>query len=194
MQNPTLVACIFNNASSAVGAIHELRGTGFSDDQLGIVVRRDTDEHGTNTLAREIISDLLGAAGRCLLPDAEINISIKQNEPVTIVKAEHQQEKRGTGIIIGGVIGGTLGTIAILQPPEIGFVVVGGILTAILGNATPGGIAANFLHMGIPAHNARYYAQKFQEGCIIFMVKAAEQQQEVQDILHYHRAYSIEVY
>ena len=193
MQNPTLVACIFDNASLAVDAIHELRRTGFSDDQLGIVVRRDTDEHATNTLAREIISDLLGIAGIYLLPDAEINISIKQNEPVAIVKAR-QQKKRGTGIIIGGVIGGTLGTIAILQPPEIGMVVVGGILTAILGNATPGGIAANFLRMGVPAHNARYYAQKFQEGCIIFMIKATEQQKEVQDILHYHRAHSIEVH
>jgi hypothetical protein len=194
MQNPTLVACIFDNASSAVDAIHELRRTGFSDDQLGIVVRRDTDEHGTNTLAKEIISDLLGAAGLCLLPNSEISIPIQQNEPVTSVKAEQPQEKRDTGIIIGGVIGGILGTIAILQPPEIGMIVVGGILTTILGDATPGGIAANFLHMGVPTHNALYYAQKFQEGLIIFMIKPAEQQQEVQDILHYHRAHSIEVH
>jgi hypothetical protein len=194
MQNSTLVACIFNNASSAVDAIHELRRTGFSDDQLGIVVRRDTDEYGINILAREIISDLLGATGICLLPNSEINIPLKYNESVTIVKAEQPQEKRGTKIIVSGVIGGILGTIAILQPPEIGMIVVGGILTAILGDAAPGGIAANFLRMGVPTHNALYYAQKFQEGLIIFMIKATEQQQEVQDILHYHRAHSIEVH
>ena len=71
---------------------------------------------------------------------------------------------------------------------------VGGILTAILGVATPGGIAANFLHMGVPEHAARHYERKFREGYIIFMIKATEQQQEAQDILRYHRAHSIEVY
>jgi hypothetical protein len=192
MQKPALVVCIFDNASSAVDAIHELRGTGFSDDQMGIVVRRDTDEDATNVLAREIISILLGTTSIYLLPASEINVPIKQNEPGTIVTA--QQGKRAARIIIGGVIGGTLGTIAILQPPEIGLIVAGGILTAILGEATPGGIAANFLHMGISEHSARYYEQKFLECCIIFMVKATEQQQEAQDILRYHRAHNIEVH
>ncbi len=192
MQKPALVVCIFDNASSAVDAIHELRGTGFSDDQMGIVVRRDTNDDTTNILAREMISNLLGATGIYLLPAAEINIPIKQDEPVTIVTVE--QEKRAAGIIIGGVIGGMLGTIAILQPPEIGLIVAGGILTAILGEATPGGIAANFLRMGISEHSARYYKHKFLEGCIIFMVRAIEQQQEVQDILRYHRAHNIDVH
>lgn len=192
MQKPALVVCIFDNASSAVDTIHELRGTGFSDDQMGIVVRRDTNDDTTNVLARDIISNLLGATGIYLLPAPEINIPIQQNESVTIVTAK--QEKRAAGIIVSGVVGGTLGTIAILHPPEIGLIVVGGILTAILGEATPGGIAASFLHMGISERSTRYYEQKFLEGCIIFMVKAPEQQQEVQDILRYHRAHNIEVH
>jgi hypothetical protein len=190
MQKLTLVACIFDDADSAVDAIHELRGTGFSDDQLGLVVRHDMDGYVPNTLAKEIINGLLGTAGKSLLPAPETN----HHEPVPSTEAGHQQEKRATGIIIGGVIGGTLGTVAVLQPPEIGLIVVGGILTAILGAATPGGIAANLLRMGIPADNAHSYAQKFLAGCIILTIKADEQQQEIQDILHYHRAHNIEVH
>lgn len=192
MPKPALVVCIFDNATSAFDAIHELRVTGFSDDQMGIVVRRDTDENTTNVLAREIISNLLGATSIYLLPASEINIPLKQIESVTNVTAD--QEKHAVSIIIGGVIGGTLGTIAILQPPEIGLIVAGGILTTILGKATSGGMAANFLRMGIPAHSAHDYAQKFLKGCIVFMVRATEQQQEAQDILHYHRAHNIEVH
>ncbi|MBA2392018.1 MAG: hypothetical protein H0V70_04655 [Ktedonobacteraceae bacterium] len=190
MQKSTLVACIFDDADSALDAIHELRRSGFSDDQLGLVVRYDTDEQELNTLAREIISGLLGTASTSLL----LALETHRDEPGTNTKAEQSQEKRTPGIIIGGVIGGTLGTVALLHLPEIGLIVTGGILTAILGDAIQGGFAANLLHMGIPAHHAHHYAHIFQAGCIIFMIKADEQQQEIQDILHYHRARNIEVH
>lgn len=196
MKKRILVTCLFEDASSAVDVIHELRRTGFSDDQLGFVVRQDMDEHGTNILARGIIDGLLGGTDMLLLPPSETDISMEQREPATSAEAERQdtQEKRSAGIIIGGVIGGTLGTVAVLRFPAIGLIVAGGSLAASLAAATPGGIADKFLSIGIAGRNARYYERKFHTGSIIFTIKADEQQQEAQDILRYHRAQDIEVH
>jgi hypothetical protein len=188
----TLVACVFDDADSVVDVIHELRQTGFSDDQLGFVVRCNTHEHGTNVLARKIIGSLLGVAGMLLPPISGTNISTEHRETVTNIEVERQntQEKRDPGIIVGGVIGGTLGAVAVLRLPDIGLILAGGSLASILADASPGGIAGNFLGIGIAN-----YEQKFQAGGIVFIIKAdEEQQQEAQDILRYQRAHSIEVH
>ncbi len=196
MKKRTLVAAIFDDAGSAVDAIHELRRTSCSDDQLGFVVRYDTDEHGINPLARDIIGDLLGDGDTLLLPVLETSIPIEYSQSALIVEEEPQntQEKSQARIIIGGIIGGTLGTVTTLLLPGIGLVVAGGALAATLGVAIPASMTPKFLSMGIPEHKAHYYAQQFQAGSIILTIKAADQQKEAQDILRYHRACSIEIY
>ncbi len=196
MKKRTLVACIFDDADSVVDVIHELRRTGFSDDQLGFVVRYAMDEHDTNIRAREIVGGLLGGDGMLLSSTSETNISVERGQPAISVEAEHQntQDKRNAGIIIGGVIGGTLGTVAVLRLPGIGLIVAGGSLAAILADTSSPGIAGNFLSIGMPGRNARDYEQKFQAGSIVFTIKANEQRQEAEDILRHHRAHSIEVH
>ena len=194
MKKHILVICIFDDASSAVDVIHELRRSGFSDDQLGFAVRYAMNEHGANILAEEIMNGLLGGTAMLRSLVSETDIYMEQREAATSAGAERQQEKHGAGSIIGGVIGGTLGTVAVLRLPAIGLIVAGGSLAAILADAAPGRVVDNFLSIDIPVQKARYYEQKFQIGSIIFTIKANEQQQEAQDILRYHRAHSIEVH
>ncbi len=196
MKKRTLVVAIFDDAGSAVDAIHELRRSSLSDDQLGFVIRYDTDEHGTNALARDIIGDLLGTGDVLLLPVSEASIPVKHDQSALIVEeeAQHTPEKERAKIIIGSVIGGTLGTVALLRLPAIGLVVAGGALAATLGVVAAESMTPKFLSIGIPEHKAHYYEQQFQIGNVILTIKAAEQQQEALDILRYHRACSIEVH
>lgn len=196
MKKRTLVVAIFDDAGSAVDAIHELRRSSLSDDQLGFVVRYDTDEHGTNALARDIVGDLLGTGDVLLLPVSETSVPVEHSQSALIVEDEAQNtpEKEQAKIIIGSVIGGTLGTVALLRLPAIGLVVAGGTLAATLGVAAAESMTPRFLSIGIPEHKARYYEQQFQMGNVILTIKAAEQQQEALDILRYHRACSIEVH
>ncbi len=195
MKKRTLVVGIFTDAGSAVDAIQELRRSSFSDDQLGFVVRYNTDKHGCNILARDII-DLLATGAVLPLPVAETSTPVEQIDSALIVEEKPQdtQEKNPARFIIGGVIGGTLGTVATLQLPGIGPVVAGGTLIAPLGVAAAGSLTPSFLSIGISEHKSSYYEQQFQAGSIILTVKAATQQQEAQDVLHYHRACSIEVH
>lgn len=202
MKKRTLVIGIFDDAGSAVDAIHELRRSSFTDDQLGFVVRYATDEHDTNALANDIIDSLLGTENGLLLPVSETGMPVEHSQSALIVEGEPQNtqntqntpEKKQVRIIIGGVIGGTLGTVATLLLPGIGSVVAGGTLAATLGVAASESMTPRFLSIDMPEQKARYYEHQFQAGNIILTIKAAELQQEAQDILRYHRACSIELF
>ncbi|MBV9616360.1 MAG: hypothetical protein JO031_12955 [Ktedonobacteraceae bacterium] len=191
MKKRTLVAGIFDDADSAVDAIHELRRSGFSDDQLGFVVRHDTNEHAPNALARGMIDGLLGNSD--LLAT---NTSAEHSKPATVVgeKLPNTHEKGRAGIIIASVIGGALGTVATLRLPGLGPVVAGGALAAALAVAASESLTTIFLSIGIPAHKIRSYEQRFQAGYIILTIKANQRLQEALDTLRYHRACSIEVH
>ncbi len=241
MQKHSTVVGIFDDHTAAVDAIKELRQSGFSDDQIGFVVRHDTSntDQETNTVARGVVGGLLGAADALLLPvtgpgDAstmleaalpateevidtmrrpgshteqpaasstdvpppstlETPVQTEQDEAVTTGKADFL-EKRGTSIITGSVIGGTLGAVAAMLIPGIGPILAGGLLAATFGGAAIGGIAGGFLGMGVPEHRARYYEQQFQAGRIILTIKASKQQQQALDILRHYGAREVEAH
>src|ERR1019366_2901969 len=204
MKKRMLVTGIFADADSAVDAIHELRRTSFSDDQLGFVVRYNTDEHSPNPLARCIAESLPGVKDILFPPlletgaetGTETGIAEEHSQVALLVeeKFQHIQKKGQTGIIVNSVIGGTLGVVATLQLSTIGLVIVGGTLAATLATVATGEMIARLLSIGISEHKVRDYEQQFLARNIIFTLKAAGQQQEAQDILRYHRAYSIEVH
>jgi hypothetical protein len=200
MKKCTLVAGIFDDASSAVDAIHELRRTSFSDDQLGFVVRSDTDEYNPNPLARCIVDSLPGGKVTDILfpslseTGSEAGRAAEQSQATLLVEAKFQRTQKKGQIIVNCVIGGTLGAVATLQLCDIGLVIAGGTLAATLATVARGGMSIRLLQIGIPDHKIRYYEQQFLVGNIIFTVKAAAYPQEAQDILRYHRAYSVEAY
>jgi hypothetical protein len=249
MQKHSTVVGIFDNHTAAVDAIKDLRQNGFSDDQLGFVVRHDdganTDEttgQGANPVARGVIGGLLGAADTLLLPvigpgdastilgaalpateEAMDNIHQPGSHPTqpaqsassspdvptptsseTTIQAERDEpaatdepgflEERGTSIITGSVIGGTLGAVAAMLIPGIGPILAGGLLAATFGGAAIGGIAGGFLSMGVPEHRARYYEQQFQAGNIILTVKTGDRQQQALDTLRHYGAREVEAH
>jgi hypothetical protein len=243
MQKHSTVVGIFDNHTAAVDAIKDLRQNGFSDDQLGFVVRHDdganTDEttgQGANPVARGVVGGLLGAADTLLLPvigpgdastllgaalpateEAIDNLDRTGSHPTqptpsssdvppseTTIQEERDElaatdepgflEERGTSIITGSVIGGTLGAVAAMLIPGIGPILAGGLLAATFGGAAIGGIAGGFLSMGVPEHRAHYYEQQFQAGHIILTVKAGDRQQQALDTLRHYGATEVEAH
>ncbi len=246
MQKHSTVVGIFDNHIAAVDAIKDLRQNGFSDDQIGFVVRHDdganaddTTGHGANSVARGVVGGLLGAADTLLLPvigpgdastilgatlsateeamdnldrtgshptqptpsssdvppvvPSETTTQAAQDDPVATDEPSFLEE-RGTSIITGSVIGGTLGAVAAMLIPGIGPILAGGLLAATFGGAAIGGIAGGFLSMGVPEHRARYYEQQFQAGHIILTVKAGDRQQQALDTLRHYGAREVEAH
>ncbi|MDQ2884529.1 MAG: general stress protein [Chloroflexota bacterium] len=242
MQKHSTVVGVFDNHTAAVDAIKDLRQNGFSDDQIGFVVRHDdganTDDpsgQGANPVARGVVGGLLGAADTLLLPvigpgdastilgaalpateEAMDNLPQPGSQPAssstdvpaapseTTVQAQRKEpaatdepgflEERGTSIITGSVIGGTLGAVAAMLIPGIGPILAGGLLAATFGGAAIGGIAGGFLSMGLPEHRARYYEQQFQAGHIIVTVKAGDRQQQALNTLRHYGALEVEAH
>jgi hypothetical protein len=243
MQKHSTVVGVFDNHTAAVDAIKDLRQNGFSDDQIGFVVRHDdgtnTDDttvQGSNAVARGVVGGLLGAADTLLLPvmgpgdastilgaalpateEAMDNLHRPGTQPAssstdvpppaasdTTVQTEPDEpaathepgflEERGTSIITGSVIGGTLGAVAAMLIPGIGPILAGGLLAATFGGAAIGGIAGGFLSMGMPEHRARYYEQQFQAGHIILTVKAGDRQQQALETLRHYGAIDVEAH
>jgi hypothetical protein len=253
MKKHSTIVGIFDNHTAVVDAIKELRQSGFSDDQIGFVVKRNdgsnTDDTATqepNAIARGVVGGLLGAADVLLpvtgpgdastmlgaalpateeaienlshpglhksqspqsssadattpaTPAQETGNEVTERKPAEPAETrEHRPdvlEERGTSIITGSVIGGTLGAVAAMLIPGIGPVVAGGILAATFGGAAIGGIAGGFLGMGIPEHKAQYYEQEFQAGRIILTIKTAGQAQQALDILRHYGAQQVEVH
>lgn len=244
MQKHSTIVGIFDDHTAVVDAIKELRQSGFSDDQIGFVVRHDggsnTDDatqQTPNAIARGVVGGLLGAADMLLLPvtgPSEASTLLEAALPATEEAIDNMRrpgsqsaepassstsspatpqtptqteqgepaatnepgflEERGTSIITGSVIGGTLGAVAAMLIPGIGPILAGGLLAATFGGAAIGGIAGGFLGMGIPEHRARYYEQQFQAGRIILTVKAGKQQQQALEILRHNGAHEVEVH
>ncbi len=246
MQKRSTVVGIFDTHTAAVDAIKDLRQNGFSDDQLGFVVRHDdstnTDNptgQGANSVARGVVGGLLGAADTLLLPvigpgdastilgaalpateeamdnldrtgshptqptssssdappsaPSETTTQAAQDDPVATDEPSFLEE-RGTSIITGSVIGGTLGAVAAMLIPGIGPILAGGLLAATFGGAAIGGIAGGFLSMGVPEQRARYYEQQFQSGHIIVTVKAGDRQQQALNTLRHYGATEVEAH
>jgi hypothetical protein len=246
MQKHSTVVGVFDNHTAAVDAIKDLRQNGFSDDQIGFVVRHDdganTDDpavQGSNAVARGVVGGLLGAADTLLLPvmgpgdastilgaalpateEAMDNLHRPGTQPTqptssstdvppsvpsdTTVQTEPDAsgttdepgflEERGTSIITGSVIGGTLGAVAAMLIPGIGPILAGGLLAATFGGAAIGGIAGGFLSMGMPEHRARHYEQQFQAGHIILTIKAGDRQQQALNTLRHYGATDVEAH
>jgi len=75
MKKHSTVVGLFDDHTAVVEAIKELRQSGFSDDQIGFVVRHhdgsntgDTATQGSDAVARGVVGGLLGAADALLLP------------------------------------------------------------------------------------------------------------------------------
>ena len=76
----------------------------------------------------------------------------------------------------GLLVGGLIGTAAVLLIPGFGLATVGGILLASLGGAAIGAAAGSLLgaliSIGLPEEEARHYQKELEAGRIVVTVKA----------------------
>jgi len=153
------VVGVFPTHTQAENAINELHRFGFTDQQIGYVVREANGNTRGNIPPNEthtaqnavggavgggVIGGLVGAASSLLIP--------------------------GFGpAIAGGILATTLGGVAI--------------------GAVAGGLIGALTQIGVPEDEAYYYQQEFEAGRFLVTVSAPGRQQEALDVLRRNGAY-----
>ncbi|MEA2642697.1 MAG: hypothetical protein QOF51_4091 [Chloroflexota bacterium] len=154
---------VFAGREQADQAVAELHRTGFTDDEIGYVLRggnvaRPEDIHGgkeaepadgavTGAIAGASIGSVLAAAAAAFVP--------------------------GIGpVLSGGILAGLLGGAAVGAA-------TGGLLGALLG-------------MGIPEAEARFYEGELQSGHALIMVKTVDRATEAHEILRRNGGWDLE--
>ncbi|GAC1358119.1 MAG: hypothetical protein PVS3B1_23380 [Ktedonobacteraceae bacterium] len=154
------VVGVFTTRANAENAINDLHSRGFTDQQIGFIVRDNKEAGRTGTTAGSefttgegvavgaasggVVGGLLGAAASLLIP--------------------------GFGpAIAGGILAATLGGVAI--------------------GAATGGIIGALTNAGVPEEEARYYQGEFEAGRVLVTVDAPGRQQEAIDVLRRNGAY-----
>lgn len=101
-----------------------------------------------------------------------------------------------SGMFTGAGVGGLVAAAASLLIPGFGPVLAGGFLVTVLGGAAVGAAAGGLLGalggLGVPEHEARYYAGEFQQGQILVTVRADGRSGEVRQVLLRHGTHDIE--
>jgi hypothetical protein len=144
---PHTVVGLFSGPGSAETAIRALKTAGFSDQDIGVIMR---DLGG----GRELVSQTVdGGAG----------------EGAAAAGA-------ATGAATGGMVGGLLGLLGSLRLPGVGPIVVGGVLGSTLvgagAGAATGGLIGGLIGMGVPSEDARHFDRGFRDGGVVVTVNA----------------------
>ncbi len=159
MRTGRTVVGLFGDAETAQSAIRALRAAGFSDREIGVVMR-----------------DLGG--GRELVDDAAAADS-----------AEGAATGAAAGGVVGGLLGllGSLllpGVGPIMAGGVLGWTLVG----AGAGAAT-GGLVGGLIGMGIPADDARHFDRGFRDGGVLVTANAeSERAGTAAELLRRHGA------
>lgn len=153
---------VFHDHQSAQRAVTELKLSGFTDDQIG-VVGRDTGD--LSRTADDDESFAAEGAGAGVAAGA------------------------GIGALWGlGIIAGALSPIG----PAIAGGALATILTSAAAGAATAGLAGMLVGMGISKDEADYYESEFHAGRIIVTVSTADREAEARSILLNHGAYDFE--
>jgi hypothetical protein len=160
MANKTIVA-LYDEFDDAVKAVRALENGGFQHEDTSLIANNVADRHSSHVTA--------GGRGH----DTEA------------------AEGAGTGATIGAVLGGGAGLLAglgMLAIPGVGPVVAAGPLVALITGAgvgaAAGGILGGLVGMGVPEHEAHYYAEGVRRGGALVTASVPEDQvQRAVDIL-----------
>lgn len=162
IQGRNFIAGLFSTREQAANAINALKASGFTDKQIGIIVR-DKDQHGA------------------LLENTNVD-----------VQEDHSGAAAGAvgGTLLGGLVGLILGTGAMIIP-GVGPVIAGGVLAETIGmtalgagiGAASGSLLGSLADSGMEEDEARYFESGFRTGSILVTVKATERLDEALEIL-----------
>ncbi len=116
----------------------------------------------------------------------------------TAQQQEIERDQERTNRVTGEVIGGIVGTTAILLLPEIGLVLTSGLFVTALSGAALGGIAGGFLssftNMGIPKKKVEHYEREIKANRTLVTIYTADCQTEAIEILQHYGFHDIEIY
>jgi len=154
MNQRSTVVGVFADRVQAEQAVTELHHLGFTDDQIGYVVR---DARGT--------SDTLTPGNK----DSET--------------AERAAVGAASGGVAGGIIGAAASLLIPGVGPAIAGGILAATLGGVVVGAATGGIVGALTGMGVPEEEARYYQGEFEAGRTIVTVNAPGQEQAVKDVL-----------
>lgn len=162
IQGRNFIAGLFSTREQAADAINALKASGFTDKQIGIIVR-DKDQHGA------------------LLENTNVD-----------VQEDHSGAAAGAvgGTLLGGLVGLILGTGAMIIP-GVGPVIAGGVLAETIGmtalgagiGAASGSLLGSLADSGMEEDEARYFESGFRTGSILVTVKATERLDEALEII-----------
>jgi hypothetical protein len=140
------VVGLFGGPGSAETAIRALTTAGFSDQDIGVIMR---DLGSGRELVRQTVDDAdegAAAAGAA------------------------------TGAATGGMVGGLLGLLGSLLLPGVGPIVVGGVLGSTLvgagAGAATGGLIGGLVGMGVSSEDAHHFDRGFRDGGVLVTVNA----------------------
>jgi hypothetical protein len=150
---PTVVA-LFDDRTQAERAVDELQRAGFTDEAIGVAIRRGDAPEGTTDLTDADSEAGEGATAGAL-----------------------------TGGVAGGLLGAAaVGLIPGIGPVLAAGALAGVLGGAAVGAAAGGAIGA-LVGMGVPEEDARYYDQEFRSGRTIVSVQANNRAPEARQIL-----------
>lgn len=145
-----------------------------------------------NRIDVESAIDDLQASG---ISSTDISVLIPESGGVPetgTVKATKAPEGATTGVVAGGITGGTLGLLAgigALAIPGVGpFIAAGPLLAALSGaavGATAGGVVGALVGMGIPELEAKVYEDRIKKGgyLVAVHVNDSNEQKDIREIL-----------
>ena len=172
---------LFDDFQTAQSAVQSLVNRNFSRDDISVAA---------NNTAAGVNADTLDAAS--------------QGEGRKEAMAEGARTGAGAGAVIGTGVGGVLGLLASLGTiwiPGIGPIVAAGPLVATLtgagigaaAGAAVGGLVGALTQVGVPEHDAHFYAEAVRRGSALVIVRAEDNRvDDIADILSEHGAVDVD--
>lgn len=163
-QTRTTVIGVFNTREQAHRAIEDLRGAGFSDNQITMVMH-----HNDNTVD---VTDMDAAKA------AQVTGKSKAGEGAL------------AGAVAGGLGGGAL-ALALGMIPGIGPVLsLGALASGLFGvgaaiGATGGGVVGALIGADFPEEEARFYESELKAGKVLVGVNGGDRADKAQHILEH---------
>ena len=155
------VVGLFDNASDAQAALQDLRGAGFTGDDISFVANNNRGDYGNYSDA-----------------DSGYNTTARDG---TASEAEEGAGFGATGGAVLGGLGGLLVGLGALAIPGIGPVIAAGTLATTLGTtalgaglgAAAGGLTGALVGAGIPEEDAHVYSEGVRRGGALITVHAS---------------------
>ncbi len=160
---------LFDDFSAAEAAVEALVARNFNRDDISIAANNSGNAGGADGLNSAASADRDGA----------------QDGDRKHAMQEGAKSGAGAGAVVGTGIGGTVGLLAglgIILIPGIGPIIAAGPLVATLtgagigaaAGAAVGGLVGALTRVGVPEHDAHFYAESVRRGGTLVMVRASD--------------------